>query len=133
MAETGPVRYYHAMNSNDKMLSDLDSTLKRSRLSSGGHDLSSLSAGLSRCMTVVPAAFRSRLAEGFSLHSGKGQDAAETWLKCIASILAQQYDGTELNQEEWIWLRDFLGAASGEMDLDLLSYAMGLVLDHGAL
>ena len=60
-------------------------------------------------------------------------EAAVSWLGTLGTILLQDYDGSPLAREDWIGLREALSAGSGELDIDLLTYAMSLVLEHGAL
>ena len=61
------------------------------------------------------------------------KSSAVAWLGAVGSILLMDYDGTPLDAKEWAELRDSLNLESGDLELELLSYAMGLVLEHGAI
>ncbi len=57
-------------------------------------------------------------------------DKAVEWIGTVVSILENDYDGTPLSDADWRELGQIVGAASGELDLDTLTYAMNLVLEH---
>ncbi|MDP3176412.1 MAG: hypothetical protein Q8M76_00825 [Spirochaetaceae bacterium] len=59
--------------------------------------------------------------------------AAVEWLGAVASLLLMDYDGTELSREDWVELREALTLDAESLDMELLSYAMSLVVDNGAL
>jgi hypothetical protein len=48
-------------------------------------------------------------------------------------ILLQQYDGTPLTLSEWHELRDLVSDCADELDMDIIAYAMSLLMDNGAL
>jgi hypothetical protein len=121
------------MNTSDRILSSLDSSLSRSKRQDGSYDLRGLQASLERAFAGFPRDCAARIVEGFSARLDRDPGSAETWLRSIVSIFAQSYDGFAMPQEDWEWLRDTLSELSGELDLELLSYAMSLVLDQGAL
>jgi hypothetical protein len=60
-------------------------------------------------------------------------DKAMDWLGAVASLLLMDYDGTELSREEWIEIREALTLDAESLDMELLTYVMSLVVDHGAL
>lgn len=121
------------MNISDRILSSLEPALSRSKRQDGSYDLRGLQTSLERALAGFPRDCASRIVEGFSSRLDRGPGSAESWLRSIVSIFAQDYDGSNLPKEDWEWLRDTLSELSGELDLELLSYAMGLVLDQGAL
>ena len=43
------------------------------------------------------------------------------------------YDGTSFTPGEWAEVRESLTLAQDDLDIDLLGYAMSLIVDHGAL
>jgi hypothetical protein len=51
----------------------------------------------------------------------------------MASVFLGGYDGGQLSGDDWRELRDILSADSGELDMDTLTYAMTLVVEHKAL
>lgn len=60
-------------------------------------------------------------------------ERAKAWLIATAGILLKDYDGSPLSHEEWEELRDMIADYSGELDMDTLSYAMALIMEHKAL
>lgn len=58
---------------------------------------------------------------------------AFAWLSTLAGILEKDYDDEALDRSEWERIRDIVNEAAGDLDLETLTYAMGLVLEHGAL
>jgi hypothetical protein len=73
------------------------------------------------------------LLESFAERWEADQGRATTWLAGVGSIILMDYDGTPFTKEEWAELRDAFSLGAGELDLELLGYAMGLVVEHGAL
>ena len=63
----------------------------------------------------------------------RSPEAAMDWLGAVASVLLMDYDGTELAREDWVELREALILDAESLDMELLTYAMSLVVDHGAL
>lgn len=51
----------------------------------------------------------------------------------MAGIFLQDYDASPLSDDEWKELRDMLSADAGELDMEVLTYAMALVMEHKAL
>ena len=51
----------------------------------------------------------------------------------FSSVLLQQYDGTPLTLSEWRELRDLVSDCADELDMEIVTYAMSLVMDYGAL
>ncbi len=60
-------------------------------------------------------------------------EAAAAWLETVGTILFQDYDGSPLAPEDWASLREAFSAGAEEVDIELLTYVMSLVLEHGAL
>ena len=58
---------------------------------------------------------------------------AAAWLAGAASILMLDYDGYPFERSDWELIREAVALEEEELDMDLLEYAMSLVLDHGAL
>ena len=50
-------------------------------------------------------------------------------------IFWRRYDEKEdpLSEEEWVFLKEAVSDAAGEMDLDLLTYIMQIILDKGLI
>jgi len=51
----------------------------------------------------------------------------------FVGILRQQYDGTPLTLSEWRQLRDLISDCADELEMDVVTYAMSLIMDYGAL
>jgi len=78
-------------------------------------------------LAAVFDAFRERLAD--PARTGR---AAE-WLGGVGSLFAMDYDGTPFTADEWAELRDLASVDAGNVDMDVLGYVLGQVLEHGAL
>jgi hypothetical protein len=63
----------------------------------------------------------------------EGRSRALTWLSGVASLLAGEYDGTPFPHDDWESLRESVSANAGDMDIDLLTEIMSLILEHDAL
>lgn len=81
----------------------------------------------------VPAESRNALQDAFAARLKADRTAALEWMGTVCSILLQDYDDSPLPREDWEELRDILNEGAGEMDLDLLTYAMALVVEHSAI
>jgi hypothetical protein len=81
----------------------------------------------------LPAEAQAALALSFEGRCAADPEKAGDWAAAVGSIFLEDYDGTELAAEDWRELRDILSESSGELDIGLLSYAMGLILEHKAL
>lgn len=55
------------------------------------------------------------------------------WLACVGGILARDFDDSPLDIDGWERIRDVMNEISGDLDMDTLTYAMTLVVDHRAL
>jgi len=113
----------------EKFLSDLDQATRRG----GPQALAQVRGLFERSFPAVrgetAAALLADLAEKWRADPA----AAASWLGTVASIVLLEYDGAPLSSEDWAGLREAFSAGSGELDLELLTYAMDLVLEHGAL
>ena len=55
------------------------------------------------------------------------------WLAGVASILLLDYDGYPFERSDWEEIREAIALEEESLDMELLEYAMSLVLDHGAI
>jgi hypothetical protein len=62
--------------------------------------------------------------------SGTG---AIDWLGGVGSLLLMDYDDTTFTTDEWSEIRELLTVDAGEIDIEVLSYILGQVLEHGGL
>ncbi len=51
----------------------------------------------------------------------------------FAGVLLRQYDETPLTLSEWRELRDMVSDCADELDMEIVTYAMSLIMDYGAL
>lgn len=86
-----------------------------------------------RYFGFLPASTREAIFLAFEEKRRQEAARASEWLVIVAGIFLQDYDGDQLSDEEWRELRDFLSMDQGELSMDVLSYAIGLVLEHKAL
>ncbi len=122
------------MQETDKFRTDLDKAVKHARKLPGGPiDTEALRDFFYRSFADIPqdslAAFFSRFLEKNAEDEAKALD----WLAAVASILLMDYNEQPLSAGDWREIRDDISLCSGEIDLDLLSYVMTLVVDHGAI
>jgi hypothetical protein len=71
--------------------------------------------------------------ERYSKDGETGRARAIAWLSGIASLFSGEYDGTPFSSEDWESLRESVSANAGDMDIDLLTEIMSLILEHDAL
>ncbi|MEN6476905.1 MAG: hypothetical protein ABFC75_02800 [Rectinema sp.] len=81
----------------------------------------------------VPEASRSLILESYLRRRAVDPTAALQWLGTLGGIFLQDYDDAPLARSDWEELRDILTAGSEEMDIDLLTYAMALVVERRAI
>lgn len=81
----------------------------------------------------VPGETLAGLSASFAEIWARDEERALAWLGGVSSLLLQDYDGTDFSAAEWADIKASVEVSAGEMDLDLLSYLMGMVLEHGAL
>jgi len=121
------------MQPTDKFRTDLDQMLKRSRTSSGLLKSEPLRDFFFRYFPKAADETKAALFASFLEAWPRSPERATIWLSGVGSILLMDYDGTPFTPEEWADIRESFVIAQNELDLELLSYAMTLVVDHGAL
>jgi hypothetical protein len=115
----------------EKYRTDLDQALRRA--GSGTGALASIRAFFEREFPAARGETADALIADFAEKRRVDPEAAAVWLGTIGSILLKDYDGSPLSPEDWAGLREAVSAGSGELDIELLTYVMSLVLEHGAL
>lgn len=121
------------MQATDKFRSDLDATLRRAGAAPEPLKLEALRGFFFQSFRQLP---KDLLAGLFTSFLEKWRDSPEkalAWLSGVASLLMMDYDGTPFAKAEWEELRDAFNLDAGELDLELLSYVMTAVVDHGAI
>lgn len=121
------------MQPTDKFRTDVDQALKRSRDGSGRPKPETLRDFFFRYFPGVADETKAGLFASFLETWRDSPERAITWLAGAGSILLMDYDGTPFSPEEWADIRESFVAGQDELDIELLSYAMSLVVDHGAL
>jgi hypothetical protein len=125
------------MQAIDKLKSDMDDWARKVGLNPGNRDFEALRLAFSRSVPKVPDETLSALFTTFLSRYGSGGAGAPAraveWLVGLGSLLLADYDGTEFSKAEWEEIRELVTIDSGEIDIDTLSYVLGLALEHGAL
>jgi len=116
----------------DKFRSDLDQATRRAEAAGQGA-LDALRAFFDREFPAVRGETGDALFAEFAERRRADPEAAAAWLGTVGSIILMDYDGSPLGREDWEGIREAFSAGSEELDLELLTYAMSLVLEHGAL
>ncbi len=121
------------MHASDKFRTDLGAALARASKADGGLAANDIDFFFRRNFPAVPQGTRDDLLASFLERASRDRQKAEAWLGTVASIFFMDYDDTPLSDEDWAELRESTNLGADELDLELLSYVMGLVLDHHAL
>ena len=121
------------MQPTDKFRTDLDHSLKRFSVLPQGAKLNGVREFFFRYFPHVADDAKAALFMTFVETWESSPERATAWLAGVGSILLMDYDGTVFSPAEWRDIRDSLAAAQNELDMDLLSYALSLVVEHGAL
>ncbi len=82
---------------------------------------------------ALPRDLLDALLEGVESWIAANREAAVARCGTLSSILLMDYDGGKLEESDWDGLREAFSDAGGDVDLDLLTYVMQLVLDKGRL
>jgi len=115
----------------EKFKTDLDQALRRA--GPGNAALASIRGFFEREFPSVRGETGDALMADFADKWRADPSAAAAWLATVGSVIMRDYDGSPLSSEDWAGLREAFSAGSEELDLELLTYAMSLVLEHGAL
>ena len=125
------------MQAIDRLKSDLDDWVRRSGRAPGNREFDSLRDTFARSVPKVPGETMAALFTTFLSRYGSGGDessaAAIDWLAGVGSLLLSDYDGTPFSAADWAEIRELLTQDAGDMDMDVLSYVMSQVMDHGGL
>lgn len=121
------------MKPSEKTRNDLERSLAEAGKLPEGTRAAHFKACVERYFGFLPQTAREGILQSFADRQVKDAGSAVAWLLVIAGIFLQDYDGSPLSDEDWRELRDILSEASGELDMDILSYAMTLVVEHKAL
>lgn len=120
------------MQATDKFRSDLDLALRRAGSSAEASRLEALRSHFYSSFRNVPEGTLADLFTAFLAKWREGETKALDWLGGVGSLLLMDYDGTAFSKADWAEIREAVELEQGDIDLDLLTYVMTLVLDHGA-
>lgn len=123
------------MQAIDKLKSDLDAWARRAG-TDGAPDAASLerlSSDLARFLGPLPRDTLAAIMDTFRARLDVDRQAALDWLAGVASLALMDYDGTPFSAADWAEIRELLTQDAGDMDMDVLSYVMSQVMDHGGL
>ncbi len=125
------------MQAVEKLKRDLDSWYERYAVGADSKAFDVLRTLYKRALGNVPeatvaAVFTTFLSFFASTGERSGQKALD-WLGGLGSLLLMDYDGTEFSRPEWVEIREIVTLDSGDIDMDILSYVLTQVLDHGGI
>jgi len=121
------------MQPTDKFRGDLDSCLRRCGDAPEQRKIEALRAHFLSYFRALPQETLAALFATFVEKRRADPERAMTWLSGVGSLLLMDYDGTPFDRGEWEEIREAVNLDSGEMDLDLLSYVMTEIVEHGAI
>jgi hypothetical protein len=125
------------MQPTDKFRTDLDQAARRAAGRGEAAEIEALRSFFIRSFPKVgdetKAALFSSYLERRRAPDPEAAVRATAWLSGVGSILLLDYDGTPFTKSDWEDIREAVVLEEGDLDLELLEYAMSLVLEHGAL
>jgi len=114
-----------------KAMNDLFDAL--SNLAARSWTTRELSNALERALPTMPRSATELLIgladEKLKVNPSRGPLVIATF----AGVLLKQYDDTPLTLSEWRELRDLVSDCADELDIEIVTYAMSLIMDYGAL
>lgn len=122
------------MRPSDRLLSDLDDWAGRTAREPEARRFESLKALLGRSLRGIPEDLLAGISERWSVlaRGPGGAVRARAWLDAACLLALMDYDGDPpLEREDWSEIRELFSAEAESLDMDLLSYVMERVLDHG--
>jgi hypothetical protein len=124
-------REIYAMKPEVKAMNDLLDAL--SELAARGWTAREISNALERALPAIP---RPTIEILIGLTDGKlraNPSRGPLVIATFAGVLLRQYDETPLTLSEWREIRDLVSDCADELDMDIVAYAMSLIMDYGAL
>lgn len=115
------------------MRSDILRSISKAEKSESGTRAALLKDCVFQHFNFLPHTMQEAIHQAFVQKYGENPERASAWLSTVGTIFLQDYDGSPLSDAEWKELRDIISAGAGDMDMDLLSYAMSLVVEYRAL
>jgi len=125
------------MQAVDKLKRDLDSWFTQNNAKADSKSYDALRTLYKRALGDVPestvAAVYTTFLSFFASSGERSGQKAMDWLGGIGSLLLMDYDGTEFSRPEWVEIREIVTLDSGDIDMDILSYVLTQVLEHGGI
>ncbi len=123
------------MNASDKFRSDTLRALSSINAVPENRRALALREVISRNFGFLPASMVELLSDWAEERrlAKNGNEELAHWLCVVGSIFLRQYEDESLRPDEWSQIRDLASEGAGELDLETLTYALDLVLDHKAL
>jgi len=121
------------MKPSEKTRSDLLRSLTEAEKAQEQTRPALFKAGVERHFGYLPPLTREAIFLSFENKRRENAERAFEWLAVMGGIFLKDYDDSPLSIDEWRELRDILSSDAGELDMDLLSYAMTLIVEHKAL
>jgi hypothetical protein len=115
------------MRPSEKLKSDILRSVDGLRDIAGAREI------VLRHFSFLPPLVVELIAESFEKRVHENRESGTTWLLAIGSIFLMEYDQATLTKEDWEEFRDIVSEGSGDLDMDTLTYAMDLVLEHRAI
>jgi hypothetical protein len=119
------------MQAADRWKHELDETLRRLGPASPERQAEALRKWLSGSFRGIPADLVDELLDGLPARLAKDRDKALAWLGAIGSMFFMDYDGTTLEARDWEEIRDAFSDCGDDLDLEILTYVMALVVERG--
>jgi len=122
------------MRPSDKLLSDLDNWASRTEKAPEVRRLEALRSLLERSLRGASEDLLSGILERWSVlvRGPGGEKRSRVWLDAVCLLFLTDYDDDPpLSREDWAQIREIFSAEAESLDMDLLSYVMERVLDHG--
>lgn len=121
------------MKPSEKTRSDLLRSLAEAEKAQEKAKPAQFKASVERYFGYLPPSTREAIFLNFENKRKEDADRASEWLAIMGGIFLKDYDDSPLSTDEWRELRDILSMDAGELDMNILSYAMTLVVEHKAL
>jgi len=125
------------MQAVDKLKRDLDGWFTRQGGAPDSKAYDALRTLYKRALGDIPestvAAVYTTFLSFFASSGDRSGQKAIDWLGGLGSLLLMDYDGTEFTRAEWVEIREIVTLDSGDIDMDILSYVLTQVLDHGGI
>ncbi|HAP43002.1 MAG: hypothetical protein A2087_11600 [Spirochaetes bacterium GWD1_61_31] len=130
-------RYDKAMLPQEKLKRDLNEWFRHNYQTPNSKDFDALRSLFTRAVRPLPEntanGFFSTFLSRYQADGQPARSAAIDWLGGVGSLLLADYDGTAFSRQDWTEIRDLVTSDAGDLDLDLLTYILSQVMEHGGI